>query len=325
MATATLDTPARATPNSILDSQILLEAGTNEVEILVFHVCDRLCGVNVAKVREVRPYQAPTFVPQSPEAVEGVVRIREVVVPAVDLRRVLWNGEVTDDTGSQDQHLLLEFNDQMIAFRVQGVDRIHRLSWKAFSPLPHCPGMDVPVTGIVLIEGRIVTILDFEAIGATLGIAIAPRELALAEEAAKHVGVRPPVVFADDSPIIRSMLDAALRQTGYERRRGFGDGQETWNYLEGLARTHTPESVREVVAAVISDIEMPRMDGFSLTRRIRENPVLKDLPVVLFSSLVSPDNEKKGMQVGATAQISKPRWEDLAETLLKVLGDLVTK
>ena len=116
----------------------------------------------------------------------------------------------------------------------------------------------------------------------------------------------PGFMVREDSPLIRRMLDDALVQAGYKDRQGFSDGQEAWKYLEKLAREHSPETLRAVCAGVISDIEMPRMDGFTLTRSIRENPVLKDLPVVLFSSLISKDNEKKGIQVGATAQISKP-------------------
>jgi two-component system chemotaxis response regulator CheV len=211
----------------------------------------------------------------------------------------------------------------MIAFRVQGVDRIHRVSWQSFIPLPHCPGMAAPVTGIILIEGRIVTVLDFEAIGGVLGINGTPSETTGADSTPDATTVRPPLVFADDSLLIRKMLDDALSQAGYEERQGFSDGQEAWEYLEGLAQTNSPETIRKLVAGVISDVEMPRMDGFTLTRRIRENPVLKDLPVVLFSSLISKDNEKKGRQVGATAQISKPRWDELTATLVNVLGQVV--
>lgn len=312
-----------AATTTAADPGILLEAGTNEVEILVFKVDGRHCGVNVAKVREVRTHQTPTFLPQAAAAIDGVVRIREAVVPLVNLRQILWGAEAGGEAADTDEHLLLEFNEQMVAFRVQGVDRIHRVSWKDFIPLPQCPGMVAPVTGIILIEGRIVTVLDFEAIGGILGVNGAPHNAAGTDAAPNVSAVRPPLIFADDSPLIRRMLDDALAQAGYEDRRGFSDGQEAWEYLEELARGHSPETICEVVASVISDVEMPRMDGLTLTRRIRENRVLKDLPVVLFSSLISKDNEKKGRQVGATAQISKPRWEELTATLVDVLGQVV--
>ncbi|MDZ7615543.1 MAG: chemotaxis protein [Patescibacteria group bacterium] len=313
---------AAATTAPTIDSKILLEAGTNEVEVLVFKVADRYCGVNVAKVREVRTHEAATHLPQSQEAMDGVVRLRDAVIPLVDLERVLWNTS-TGSTAESEQHLILEFNDQTIAFRVQGVDRIYRVSWKKFIPLPRCPGLDAPVTGIILLDKRIVTILDFEAIGLAFGMNGVPPEAAEIDTDCPTALQHPPIVFADDSPLIRKMLDNALSQAGYHQRCEFSDGQDAWQYLEQLTHDHTAETIRTVCAGVVSDIEMPRMDGFTLTRKIRENAVLKDLPVVLFSSLISKDNEKKGIQVGATAQVSKPRWEDLSTTLMDAIGKIV--
>jgi two-component system chemotaxis response regulator CheV len=314
---------AATTATGHVDSRILLEAGTNEVEILVFKVAGQLCGVNVAKVREVQPHRTPTYIPHASPAVEGVLCVRGGVVPVVNLRQVLWGSEADLKGSAANQDLLLEFNNQLVAFQVQGIDRIHRVSWKNFIPLPYCPGTDAPVTGIVLIDGRIVTILDFEAIGLNLGINGTPPRVAADDASSGVPAIRFPIVFVDDSPLIRRLLDDALLQAGYADRRGFGDGQEAWEYLDEVAHGHSVETVRAAVAGVISDIEMPRMDGFSLTRRIRENPVLKDLPVVLFSSLISKDNEKKGFQVGATAQISKPHWAELTTTLLDVLGEVL--
>lgn len=306
------------------DSAVLLDAGTNEVEILVFQVAETLCGVNVAKVREVRTHQSTTALPRAQAGVDGVVHIRDAVVPLVDLHQVLWGTRNDHPTGEPDELLVLEFNDQMAAFRVQSVDRIYRISWKNFMPLPHCPGLNAPVTGIILLNGRIVTVLDFEAIGGVLGIngTLEIPGAETASPAASHGARRPPLVYADDSPLIRRMLDGALSGAGYSDRHGFADGQEAWDYLEGLALTHDGDAIGATVGAVISDIEMPRMDGFTLTRRIREHPVLRGLPVVLFSSLISKDNEKKGLQVGATAQVSKPRWEELSSTLIDVLRDV---
>ena len=314
---------ATAVTPSAHDSKILLEAGTNEVEILVFKVADRYCGVNVAKVREVRTHESATHLPQAPNAMDGVVRLRNAVIPLIDLEQVLWNTTTGGAEGKTEQHLILEFNDQTIAFRVQGVDRIYRVSWQRFIPLPRCPGMDAPVTGVILIEGRIVTILDFEAIGLTFGMNGLPPEAAELDPTCSIHLQHPPVFFADDSPLIRKMLDNALSQAGYQKRQGFADGLEAWQCLEQLAQEHTAETIRSVCAGVVSDIEMPRMDGFTLTRKIRDNSVLKDLPVVLFSSLISKDNAKKGMQVGATAQVSKPRWEDLSTTLMDAIGEVV--
>ncbi len=306
--------------SSAVDPRILLEAGTNEVEILVFKVADRLCGVNVAKVREIRNSQPATFLPHSPSAVEGVVRIRDLVVPLVNLRKALWE----DDTPSSDPetHLFLEFNNQMVAFKVQDIDRIYRVSWQNFTQLPHCPGLNAPVTGIILIDKKIVTILDFEALGSVLGInGQVPASLQTpGDRPEPH---RPRIIYADDSLMIRQMIDDSLGQAGYHDCQGFADGQEAWEYLCSVATEHSEESISHFIGGIISDVEMPRMDGFTLTRKIREHPVLKKLPVVLFSSLISKDNVKKGEQVGATAQVSKPRWEELTQTLLNALDQVV--
>lgn len=302
------------------DSGILLEAGTNEVEILVFHVGGQICGVNVAKVREARMVEDITHLPQSPDSMDGVVKIRDRVVPAVDLQKCLW-GKPCSESADQRQ-LLLEFNNRMIAFRVQSIDRVYRLSWKEVIPLPRCSVEPVPVTGVVLLEGKIVLILDFEWIGAQLGIAgtmSVEGEITATSPAAS----RCPLVYVDDSQLVRRLLRTALIDAGYTNIKGCIDGQEAWEYLEQIASKTSAENLLDYVAGVVSDIEMPRMDGFSLTRQIREHPVLKDLPVILFSSLISQDNEKKGKQVGATAQVSKPRWDELRKALEDTLGKIV--
>jgi two-component system, chemotaxis family, chemotaxis protein CheV len=318
MSTATL--PSKAF--SSVDTGVLLEAGTNEVEILVFHVAHQRFGVNVAKVREVRAPGTITRLPRYPEAVHGVIRVRDSVVPLVDLEKHLW-GRAQEGVEEAENDLFLEFNNRMIAFRVHGIERIFRVSWKDLIPLPECPGLEGPITGLLLLDGKVVSILDFESIGSLLGIN--GDVLSVVNQTAKNGRNREacPIVFADDSPLLRRMIGKALAQTGYTQVAGFSDGQEAWDYLTKVAESTPADEIPNVVGCVVSDIEMPRMDGFTLTRHIRENAVLRDVPVILFSSLVSRDNEKKGKQVGATAQISKPQWEDLTATLTHVLAEVV--
>ncbi len=320
MATATSTMPS-ASMSSTASHGILLDAGTNEVEILVFRVGEQHCGVNVAKVRQVHTVELTTFLPRFPESVDGVIRIRNEVVPAVDLQKYLW-GTTQRDVPTDERQLLLEFNNQVIAFRVEAVDRVHRVSWNDILPVPQGLGKDVSVTGVVHLEGRIITLLDFESIAAELDLSGGTQLPVDSTVEATKGATQCPLVFADDSALIRRMMEAALGQAGYEDVRIFSDGQEAWDYLQEIARQNTPDSIRQSLSAIITDVEMPRMDGFSLTKKIREHQVLKDLPVILFSSLVSKDNEKKGRQVGATAQISKPKWEELSSTLLDVLGDV---
>jgi two-component system, chemotaxis family, chemotaxis protein CheV len=316
---------AAAGPTTSVDSGVLLEAGTNEVEILVFRVGDQRFGVNVAKVREVRNKERVLHLPRYPQAVLGVIQIRGAVVPLVDLRSFLGGYDENPQHDDQQADLLLEYNDRLVAFRVQGIDRVFRVSWKDLMPLPKCPGMQAPVTGIILLEGGIVTLLDFESIGAVLGVNGDGRLKCQDPTQKPARRNQRPLVYVDDSPLIRRMLADALTGAGYGNIQGFSDGQEAWDYLAQIAADVPAGGIGERVSCVVSDIEMPRMDGFHLTKRIRENATLQTVPVVLFSSLISKDNEKKGKQVGATAQVSKPRWEDLATTLTKLLDEVIAE
>lgn len=310
--------------SSIDCDDILLDAGTNEAEILVFRVGDQYYGVNVAKVREVHTIEQTTFLPRFPESVDGVIRVREAVVPAVDLHRYLW-GESPEPNARDDRHLLLEFNNRLIAFRVCAVDRVHRVSWEAIHPVPHGLGFDVPMTGIFLLEDNIILVLDFESIGVKLGLSGGLNYSRQAASETDSQFTQCPLIVADDSALIRNMLRDALEQAGYENVQVCEDGQEAWECLQRIAEENTPESLHESLAALVTDVEMPRMDGFRLTKEIREHPILKDLPVILFSSLVSKDNEKKGRQVGATAQISKPKYDELSSTLVSVLESVISQ
>lgn len=123
------------------------------------------------------------------------------------------------------------------------------------------------------------------------------------------------VFLAEDSPFMRSLMDRVMRSSGYTRLEVFPNGQEAWLALEAAAAGDAGGPVH----AVVSDIEMPLMDGLHLTRRIKEHPVLKDVPVVLFSSLVSADNEKKGRQVGASLQIPKPELPEMVRLIDKAV------
>jgi len=309
--------------------RILLEAGTNEVEVLVFGIGDELYGVNVAKVREVLDLGPLTALPHSHDAIDGMVRVREHVVLVVNLKNFLSLENESDEKNNLpeeskqsndtvDQLLLLEFNAQLIAFRVDSVRRIHRVSWNETQIVPDIPGMTAPITSVVNIEGRLVQMLDFESISVTIGVT----DHCHAQESDESTTVRRehlPIVFAEDSRMIRAMIQDELTTAGFTDAKSFTDGEHAWGYLQQLATQAAGEPVTNLVAAVISDVEMPRMDGLSLTSRICQHPILSSVPVILFSSLISKDNQKKGEQVGAYAQVAKPRYDILIETLGSLL------
>ena len=307
-----------STYRNVHDSGVLLEAGTNEVEILVFACGGSRFGVNVAKVREVLQVTEVTAMQTPHPAVEGVVRIRDLVVSLVNLADYLYPGEGVSNPSPEDQMLLLEFNREQIAFRVQQTERIHRLSWNKVAPMPNLVGINAPVTAVLELQGSLVPMLDFESIGDRLGMISEKhgQNLSGAELAEQRAERR--IFFADDSSMVRARIKDELREYGYQNIYGFADGQEAWKFLEKLAEQEGDQiSVEQ--SLLITDVEMPRLDGLTLTRMLRQHPVWKDLSVVVFSSIASKDNEKKGKQVGANAQVTKPHYNELMQKLDELL------
>ncbi|PQO29356.1 chemotaxis protein CheV [Bremerella cremea] len=302
-----------------INTGILLEAGTNEAEILVFEVAGQTFGVNVAKVKEVLGISNVTRLPEGHASIEGVVRIRQDVVTLIDLAHFLYGDVEEAQAKDNDCLLLLEFNQRPLAFRVHRVHRIYRVSWKATRPLPNTLGMNAPITSVVLIDGKLVQILDFESIGAEVA-GITEQQAADAAQIVKIEAPDVPIVFAEDSRMISEMIRDHLQDAGFSNIHGFVDGLAAWEYLEKVAEAQTTEDIRDRVGIVITDIEMPRMDGFSLAKHVRMHPVLGQLPILIFSSLVSKDNQKKGAQVGVDAQVSKPRYAELVSTARQLLG-----
>ncbi|WP_146119157.1 chemotaxis protein [Blastopirellula marina] len=302
------------------DAGILLEAGTNEAEILVFQVGDQSFGVNVAKVKEVLEIGEVTSIPHGHPAIEGLAQVRNEVVTLVNLAQYLYGDEEFAQTvGAKDYLLLLEFNSQQLAFRVQRIQRIYRVSWTATKPLPEAPGMTAPVTSVILLDGKLIQILDFETIGNRIG------QIDQAPSSGDHFVERVdaancPIVFAEDSRMISEMILDSLHAAGFSNVRGFTDGEDALRYLQKVAAEHDASTIRSAVSVVVTDVEMPRMDGFTLSKQLRSNDRLAQVPIIIFSSLVSRDNEKKGKQVGVSCQVAKPRYDELVLRIREAAG-----
>jgi two-component system chemotaxis response regulator CheV len=279
---------------------ILLEAGTNEMELLVFKLGETPFGINVAKIREIIQ-QVPTInIPYSPAAVAGSFKLRNQVLTLVDLgyhfsmqgdRAVNNNGMI----------IIVEFNNIQCGILVDAVERIHRLRWDQIqAPSQYLKSLEAPVTGVVNIDKQIVLVADFETIiGDILGV-----ESAVMPEIESHGDVEPSeakILLCDDSSVIRTSLIRILENEGFTNLTVCTDGQDAWDTI--AARKGNNE---ELFDLVLSDIEMPRMDGLHLTSKIKQDPQLSSIPVVLFSSLISTDNTRKCEAVGANAQVSKP-------------------
>ncbi|MGP1273206.1 MAG: chemotaxis protein CheV [Phycisphaerales bacterium] len=294
-------------------SDILLDAGTNELEILVFRLGDGLFGVNVAKVREVIRFTTPTQNPKRHRSVLGMINLRGQVVPMVDL--ALHLGIREDDTDFRDSRvIIMEFNGIRSGYVVDGVDQIHRVNWNAVRPAPDVHSVDTSAhgqtdaastcTGVLELNGSLVLMLDFESVADAI---LLEDRLSIDrvenDRGVDRAAMR--VILAEDSPFMRDRMRRVLVNSGYTRLEVYGSGSDAWN---AIAETHDTDPVH----AVVSDIEMPQMDGLHLCKRIREHRgPLSGVPVVLFSSLISDDNRKKGQQVGATAQVAKPELAEL--------------
>ncbi|MHB8897934.1 MAG: chemotaxis protein [Thermoguttaceae bacterium] len=301
---------------STVDHGILLEAGTNEAEVLAFRVCGARFGVNVAKVREVVPLDRLTPIPHSHPAIDGLAEVREMVIPLVNLRKFLFDDSEHRSADGSENLLLLEFNNIHTAFRVEEVERIYRVSWKDTRPVPQLGENTCPVTSVLRQKEGLLPMLDFESICAKVGLGGMSADLDSIEKDPSAAQAETPIVFADDSQLIRSMVKDSLHEAGFHHLRGFPDGQDAWDYLSQLADNSTADTIRQKVACVVTDVEMPRMDGLSLTKKIRESAILGKVPVVVFSSIATKDNQKKGIQVGASAQVSKAKYDELVETVI---------
>ena len=295
---------------------ILLESGTNEIEIMEFTIDGNLYGINVAKVREIMMSAPVKAMPHAHPAVEGVFKPRDIVLTVVNLPKYL-DGDAAQK-GEKDIFIVTNFNKMYIAFRVHTVVGISRISWKDIQkPDSTVSGGDDGVTtGIAQCRGELVTILDFEKIVAE----IAPQTSIQMSEI-DRMGYREcremPILVAEDSILLSKMIEEALHKSGYINVTMFPNGQELWDYLEKLENTNT---VRQNVALVITDIEMPQMDGHRLTKLIKTSPAFKHLPVVIFSSLISEEMRIKGKQLGADEQLSKPEIGHLVNIMDHLLG-----
>ncbi len=285
-----------------MDTNILLESGTNELEILEFMIGNNRYGINVAKIREILPYSKAVPVPNSDPAIEGIFMPRDEIITSINLSKVLNVPGSGNEAG--DLYIVTYFNHTNAAFHVHSVVGIERVSWAdILKPDATLSSQGNGVaTGIVKINGRLIILLDFEKIIADISPATT-----LKIEDIEALGARErsnlPILIAEDSPLLSHLIQDCLKKAGYSNLIVNMDGQEAWEKLEQYANDGT---IAEKVKLVITDIEMPRMDGHHLTKLIKTNNKTSFLPVIIFSSMISDDMMRKGTSLGADAQITKP-------------------
>ncbi len=294
---------------------ILLESGTNEIEIMKFTIQGEFYGINVAKVKEIMMAEKVKAMPHAHPAVEGLFKPRDTLITVIDLGFYL-----TDEClehKPRDLFIVTNFNKMTVAFRVQSIEGISRISWndiqKPDKTLSH--GEEGVATGIAQCAGELVTILDFEKIVAE----IAPEttiQLSEVDQMGDRSICDKPLVIAEDSILLQKMIDEALQRAGFTNVTNFNNGQEAWDYLESIRHD---SDLYDKVNLIITDIEMPKMDGHRLTKLVKDDPRLKLLPVVIFSSLIDDQMRIKGSTLGADEQLTKPEIGNLVHVIDKLL------
>jgi len=294
-------------------------AGTNKLEILLFTLGENIrtgrresFGINVFKVREVMRTPPITAAPDMPGAVEGMVSLRGQLVPVIDLGK--YTG--IESNGKREIMIVTEYNGHTQGFLVEAVDTILRLDWSQMRVPPEM--MTSRMSGLVtavteLADKRLIMMLDVEKVLA---------ETARIDDDYLFKDIPPvlheeaTVFYADDSTVARKQIERTLQQIGV-KAIGAINGRAAWDELQRIAQ-HAEASgkkVSEMITTILTDIEMPEMDGYILTKMVKSDPRFEGIPVLMHSSLSGMSNQSLGKSVGVDAYVSKFEPRRLADTL----------
>ena len=302
--------------NDILKPKILLESGTNEVELMEFTINGCSFGINVAKILEIMQYTEVTSMPNSSPYVEGVFKPREDVITIINLASYM--GLTPSEDPSRDIFIITVFNNVYTAFHVHSVEEIHKISWEDIEKPDTTiySGEEGLATGIARIGDKLITILDFEKILAD----ISPDksiQVSDVEKLGERTNSNKPILLAEDSPLLEKLLVECLHKSQYTNTTICSNGKVAWDLL--LQYKKEPGPIEDKVACIVTDLEMPKMDGHRLLKFIREDEELKHIPVIIFSSLINDEMRLKGERLGATAQITKPEIAKLVGLIDKYI------
>lgn len=296
-----------------MDTNILLESGTNELEILEFRIEDNYYGINVAKIREILTYQHVTPIPNSHPFIEGIFMPRDSMITVINLRKCLGYPDLPEGQGL---FFITNFNNLNTAFHVDQVLGIHRVSWEEINtPDSTISAENSGVsTGVIKLNDHLVVIIDFEKIVANINpeTSLKVSDMDNYKPRADADRSKSPLVIAEDSPLLSRLIQDCLKKAGYTNIHAFPNGKEAWDFI------HSEEKegkALEDVHCVITDIEMPQMDGHRLCKLIKSDDTLKPIPVIIFSSLINDEIRRKGESVGADAQLTKPEIGQLVESV----------
>ncbi len=301
----------------------VLETGSNELEIVDFRIYeDResglyewIFGVNVAKIREVLMIPKITKVPNMPPEVEGMTEIREKLVPVISLAK--WMG--IDEPEERKKYILhLEFLRENVGVIVHDAKRIRRITWADIKKPPETLNQKLNgrITGVVDTEDGLLIILDFEGILHDIGLLKVFHEAAAQEGTVEETYT---ILVADDSPVARKIITDILESAGHTvimAEDGMDAYEKLLKYLEKAKSENRP--ITDYIQLVITDIEMPNMDGLTLTKKIKESIGLMGLPVIVNSTLSDDSNRQRAYRVNADAYIVKFDAKDLLQLVKKI-------
>ena len=299
-----------------MDTNILLESGTNELEVLEFTLGRNHYGINVANIKEILISQPVTPVPNSHPSIEGIFMPRDTMISVVNLKNCLG---ISDSDEEKGLFIITNFNKLNIAFHVDQVIGIHRVSWESIiKPDATINTEDNSAsTGVIKMGKELIIILDFEKIVSDIspetGLKVSDIDNMTERERCES-----PILIAEDSPLLSRLITDCLRKAGYTNLIVTMNGQEAW---DKLTEYRQEGNVRERVHCIITDIEMPLMDGHRLTKLVKTDDTMKRIPLIIFSSLVNQEMRLKGELLGADAQLTKPE----IGSLVAAIDDLIDR
>ena len=298
-----------------MDTNILLESGTNELEVLEFALGQNHYGINVSKIKEILSYQPVTPIPNANPCVEGVFMPRDLMITVINLKRCIG----IEEDENKGLFIITNFNKLNIAFHVDEVIGIHRVSWEdIIKPDATINSSETGVsTGVIKMDDKLIIILDFEKIVTDIspetGLKVSDIDAYIDANRDRSDN---PILIAEDSPLLSKLITDCLKKSGYTKQIVTMNGQEAWDKICEFKKAGT---LYKKVHCIITDIEMPLMDGHRLTKLAKEDEEIKKIPVVIFSSLVSEEMRRKGEELGADAQLTKPEIGNLVEAIDRLI------
>lgn len=287
----------------------------DSLEIMEFQVGSNNYGINIAKVREIVKYTDPTPSPDMHPCVEGILMLRGEAVPIIDLSKRLDTEKSCNS--ERDLFIITKFNNLVVGLHVHSISGIRKLAWskiekpdETITRYKNCI-----ITGIINESSKIVVLLDFEKIVADINPTTTIQVKDVKNEISEKLASKP-IMIVDDSSMLNNLIRSCLEKAGFKNIVSKSNGKEAWDALFSYKGS---KDVLSIVSCVITDIEMPLMDGLTLCKKIKDDHVLNKIPVVLFSSIIDESMMARGQESGADAQMSKPQINNL----VSILQDLI--